>query len=138
MASPKKQQTPGAVDKSIGMFVAEDYRTAAVFERHGIDFCCGGQAKREGRAATSQETGRIPATKDREVIRVSLLKLGREHVEISDAIHAIRRLSKDYAIPADVCNSFAVTCQKLKEFEADLHKHVRLENNILFPKAALF
>ena len=36
----------------------------------------------------------------------------------------------------DVCNTFMITYQKLKEFEDDLHKHVHLENNILFPKAA--
>jgi len=40
-------------------------------------------------------------------------------------------------IPGDVCNTFVVTYHKLKEFEDDLHKHVHLENNILFPKAAL-
>jgi len=39
-------------------------------------------------------------------------------------------------MPGDVCNTFAVTYQKLHEFEDDLHKHVHLENNILFPKAA--
>lgn len=30
-------------DKTIGQLVAEDYRTASVFEKHGIDFCCGGE-----------------------------------------------------------------------------------------------
>ncbi|MDD2468584.1 MAG: hemerythrin domain-containing protein, partial [Desulfobulbus sp.] len=59
-----------------------------------------------------------------------------EHEEIGDAVHSIRHLSKDYAIPGDACNTFMVTYQKLKEFEDDLHKHVHLENNILFPKAA--
>jgi hypothetical protein len=37
--------------------------------------------------------------------------------------------------PDDVCNTFVVTYQQLKEFEADLHKHVHLGNNILFLKA---
>jgi regulator of cell morphogenesis and NO signaling len=77
-----------------------------------------------------------PDAKDRETIRVSLLKLQREHKEIGDAAHAIRHLSKEYAIPGDACNTFMITYQKLKEFEDDLHKHVHLENNILFPKAA--
>ena len=78
----------------------------------------------------------MPATKDREVIKASLVKLGREHEVIGNSIHTIRHLAKDYAIPADVCNTFVVTYQKLQEFEEDLHKHVHLENNILFPKAA--
>ncbi len=56
--------------------------------------------------------------------------------EIGNAIHTIRHLSKEYAIPGDACNTFVVTYQKLKEFEDDLHKHVHLENNILFLKAA--
>ena len=77
-----------------------------------------------------------PDEKDRETIRVSLLKLHREHEEIGDAVHEIRHLSNEYAIPADVCNTFMLTYRKLKEFEDDLHKHVHLENNILFPKAA--
>lgn len=74
--------------------------------------------------------------KDRDTIRASLLKLHREHEEIGEAVHSIRHLSKDYAIPGDACNTFMVTYQKLKEFEVDLHKHVHLENNIIFPKAA--
>lgn len=55
---------------------------------------------------------------------------------IGDPIHRIRHLSKDYGIPAEVCNPFVVTYRKLKEFEDDLHKHVHLENNILFLEAA--
>lgn len=39
-------------------------------------------------------------------------------------------------IPDDACNTFMLTYQKLKEFEDDFHKHVHLENNILFPKAS--
>lgn len=88
------------------------------------------------RAYAARKAGNAPETNDREVIKASLAKLGREHEEIGDAIHTIRHLSKEYAIPADVCNTFMVTYQKLKEFENDLHKHVHLENNILFPKAA--
>ena len=74
--------------------------------------------------------------KVKETIRTSLLKLQSEHEAIGDAVHKIHHLAKDYAIPADVCNTFTVTYEKLKEFEADLHKHVHLENNILFAKAA--
>jgi regulator of cell morphogenesis and NO signaling len=65
-----------------------------------------------------------------------LVKLTEEHEEVGDAIHKIRYLAGGYAIPGDVCNTFMVTYQKLKEFEDDLHKHVHLENNILFLKAA--
>ena len=88
------------------------------------------------RADAARISGTTPEAKDRDTIRASLLRLHREHEEIGDAVHSIRHLAKDYAIPGDVCNTFMVTYQKLKEFEDDLHKHVHLENNILFPKAA--
>lgn len=81
--------------------------------------------------------GKRPDPIDQETIRGSLLKLRHEHEEIGDAIHEIHQLTRNYAIPGDVCNTFTVTYQKLKEFEDDLHKHVHLENNILFPKAEM-
>jgi regulator of cell morphogenesis and NO signaling len=235
-------KTTEQINKTVGEFVAEDYRTAKVFEKHGIDFCCGGKiglsdACRErdidpasiqgeieavkeeplersqnygawglpfladyivnthhgylnentrqiavyankiaevhgahhpevieiarifGQIATDMEahlreeeevlfpaikridTARKnnvePEAADLSAIRECLKKLNQEHDAIGDAVHTIRDLSKRYAIPADVCNTFVVTYQKLKEFEDDLHKHVHLENNILFPKAAL-
>jgi regulator of cell morphogenesis and NO signaling len=76
-----------------------------------------------------------PGAKDLEALRAGLYALMHDHDEIGAAIHEIRRLAGDYAIPDDVCNTFMVTYKKLKEFEDDLHKHVHLENNILFPKA---
>jgi regulator of cell morphogenesis and NO signaling len=88
------------------------------------------------RADAARITGTSPNATDRETIKASLIRLYREHEEIGDEVHTIRRLSKEYAIPSDACNTFMVTYQKLREFEDDLHKHVHLENNILFPKAA--
>jgi regulator of cell morphogenesis and NO signaling len=228
-------------DKTIGEIVADDYRTARVFENHGIDFCCGGNVAlattcmKKGldlatimgeldavkskpversqnyvswempfladyiinahhsyikenigqiaaythkiaavhgahhpevikiadifdkiagdlathlqeeeevffpaikRAAAARKAGAAPEAKDIETVKDLLNKLNYEHEKVGDAIHAIRHLAKEYAIPDDGCNTFAVTYQKLKEFEDDLHKHVHLENNILFLKAA--
>ena len=88
------------------------------------------------RVGAAGKTGSAPAAEEIGTIRTSLGRLGHEHEMIGDAVHAIRHLAGEYAIPADVCNTFVVTYQKLKEFEDDLHKHVHLENNILFPKAA--
>jgi regulator of cell morphogenesis and NO signaling len=51
-------QTKEALDKTIGEFVAEDYRTATVFEKYGVDFCCGGQVTL---SATCREKGLDPA-----------------------------------------------------------------------------
>ena len=47
----------------------------------------------------------------------------------------IRRLSADFTPPTDACTSYRVLFAKLNEFEQDLHQHVHLENNILFPKS---
>ena len=228
--------------KTIGEIVAEDYRTAKVFEDHGIDFCCGGKVAllatctekgidlatiiaeitavkdlpvernqdysswelsfladyvinvhhsylKENTAQIAvnaqkiaavhgtrhpelieiatifdkiaidlsahlkeeeeeffpaikrvdllKKTGATAAATDIEIIKNSLRKLVHEHEEVGDAIHQIRHLAGGFAIPGDACNTFMVTYQKLKEFEDDLHKHVHLENNILFLKAAL-
>ncbi len=228
-------------ERTIGEIVAADYRTAKVFEKHGIDFCCGGnvalaatctgkglelatitrelEAVKRGpiersqnyaswelpfladyiinahhtylkentgqiaayarkiagvhgahhpevieiatifdkmavemaahlqeeeevgfptikRAYETRKAGSAAAAKDIEIIKTSLKKLRLEHEGIGDAVHTIRHLAKEYAIPGDACNTFVVTYQKLQEFEDDLHKHVHLENNILFPMAA--
>ena len=61
--------------------------------------------------------------------------LEAEHETAGDGLFEIRRLSSNYVIPADACNTFAVFYKELKEFEEDLHKHVHLENNILFPRS---
>jgi regulator of cell morphogenesis and NO signaling len=84
----------------------------------------------------AKEADGKPEASELETLRASLSTLGHEHDEIGAAIHAIRHLAKDYALPAGVCNTYLVTYRMLKEFEDDLHKHVHLENNILFAKAA--
>jgi regulator of cell morphogenesis and NO signaling len=230
-----------AMTRTVGDYVAEDYRSAKVFEKHGIDFCCGGKvrladacrergvdparlleeigaAQREPqershnyavwglpflsdyitethhgylrenteqilvyarkiaavhgshhpevleiagifqRIATdmaahlreeeevffpaikridaARKAGATPEPRDTELLTATLATLHQEHDAIGAAVHEIRDLSKGYSIPADVCNTFVLTYRMLKEFEDDLHKHVHLENNILFPKAA--
>jgi regulator of cell morphogenesis and NO signaling len=59
----------------------------------------------------------------------------KEHDAAGELVSQIRRLSNEYTAPADACTSFKALYQSLKEFEADLHEHVHLENNILFPRA---
>lgn len=237
------KQLKNSADRTIGEIVADDYRTARVFEDHGIDFCCGGKialseicrdkgieldvierelaavkvasldrslnysawelsflmdfivnthhaylhenmgqiagytrkiAEVHGsnhpevleiaeifskivtdladhlryeqevffpaikRCDAAGKSHAVPDATDLESIRAGLGKLQQEHEEVGEAIHRIRHLAKDYEIPGDACNTFRLTYQKLKEFEDDLHRHVHLENNILFPKTAQF
>ena len=224
-------------ERMVGDVVAEDYRRAAVFQRHGIDFCCGGSrsvrsaceevgADYEAVASSLEKVGAngtpvedpgewaLDALADhiverhhgyvREtlpVLRQFAGKVAKVHggrhgelLEIRDLVeelavemerhmaeeetvlfprirvlvsgsddgagddaadavsgavppleddhdHAgalmarIRELSGGFQPPADACNTYRATYAKLEEFEADLHRHVHLENNVLFPRA---
>jgi regulator of cell morphogenesis and NO signaling len=61
--------------------------------------------------------------------------LEREHLEAGDEMRAIRALTHGYEIPADGCGTYEVCMAELWRFERDLHRHVHLENNVLFPRA---
>lgn len=58
-----------------------------------------------------------------------------EHEIEGERFRRIAELSANYTPPADACNTYKVTFSMLQEFEEDLHLHIHLENNILFPKA---
>ncbi len=58
-----------------------------------------------------------------------------EHENAGDIFKTIAKLSNNYTPPEDACNTFKALYAKLDEFEQDLHQHIHLENNILFPKA---
>jgi regulator of cell morphogenesis and NO signaling len=227
-------------EKTIGETVAQDYRTAAVFETYGIDFCCGGNKtideicktkgiskddllnsllnidktasntttnynvwpldlladyieKRHHRYVEEkteplkqyldkickvhgsnhpelaeirdlfyQSAGELAThMKKEELILFPFIKkmaiakyenqpaptpsfgtvqspiknMMHEHDVEGDIFRKIAALSNNYTPPADGCNTYKVTFALLKEFENDLHLHIHLENNILFPKA---
>src|SRR5690606_35226211 len=58
-----------------------------------------------------------------------------EHDEAGQIMEEVRSLSDNYRIAEDACTSYTMLYRMLEEFENDLHIHVHLENNILFPKA---
>ena len=58
-----------------------------------------------------------------------------EHTDEGKRFAKIAELSNHYTVPADGCTTYRVAYNLLQEFEQDLHKHIHLENNILFPKA---
>jgi regulator of cell morphogenesis and NO signaling len=58
-----------------------------------------------------------------------------EHDTVGDLLRELRALSSDYAVPADGCISYQTLYQALEVFEKDLHQHIHLENNVLFPRA---
>lgn len=229
------------LDMTIRDIVANDFRTAAVFQRHGIDFCCKGDrsiqdACQNGRVTADQvlkeiaEATATPATggarfnswdlatlvsyivgnhhafvrqampillthtkkvaavhgvrhpelpevarlfnevavemtahmaKEEQIlfpyivgleeashgtagrpsapfatVRNPIRMMEMEHESAGDAMARIRSLTSGYAIPDGACTTYRVCLQELEAFERDLHEHVHLENNILFPKAA--
>ena len=58
-----------------------------------------------------------------------------EHDAAGKQMEQIKQLSSNYLPPEDACTTYKVLYQELKEFENDLHMHIHLENNILFPRA---
>jgi regulator of cell morphogenesis and NO signaling len=58
-----------------------------------------------------------------------------EHENAGDILREIRKLSRGYRVPEDACLSYKTLYEALEVFEQDLHQHIHLENNILFPKA---
>lgn len=58
-----------------------------------------------------------------------------EHNDEGEYFKKISLLTNNYALPDDGCNTYKVTMEMLEEFEEDLHLHIHLENNILFPKS---
>ena len=226
--------------KNIGQFVAEDYRTAAIFKKHNIDFCCKGHKTLEEvcekrglkqdeilyeletvlNSNSSQSidykswpldllidyiekkhhryveektpvlkqfldklckvhgqrhpelfevnelfiasAGELAAhMKKEEIILFPFIKklvkakidsqtilqpsfgtvenpiamMMTEHDNEGERFRQIAKLTNDYQAPADACNTYKVTYAILDEFEKDLHLHIHLENNILFPRA---
>lgn len=59
----------------------------------------------------------------------------RDHDLAGNLVAEIRKLSHDYTPPEDACPTYHAFYDGLREFEQDLHQHLHLENNILFPRA---
>lgn len=68
-------------------------------------------------------------------VQSPIFVMKQEHEAEGDRFERISGMTNNYSIPADGCNTFAYAYQKLQEFEQDLHRHIHLENNILFPEA---
>ncbi|WP_299390322.1 iron-sulfur cluster repair di-iron protein [uncultured Gelidibacter sp.] len=226
--------------KQIGQFVAEDFRTAAVFSNYGIDFCCKGDrtieevctknkievdellSKLEAAQSSNNQQSidykswpldlladyiekkhhryveekspivrqfldklcKVHGHNHPELLEITALFIGStkelashmkkeelilfpfikrmvkakmeglnvespqfntvespiammkdEHEAEGERFRKIAELTDNYTPPADACNTYKVTFAMLEEFEKDLHLHIHLENNILFPEA---
>ncbi len=84
------------------------------------------KAKREGQELSLPHFG---------TVNNPIQMMFQEHENAGDVFKQIAKLSNDYTPPPEACNTFRALYSKLEEFEQDLHQHIHLENNILFPKA---
>jgi regulator of cell morphogenesis and NO signaling len=79
-----------------------------------------------GRASQAGSPGRIELlTED----------LANEHETAGSVLGEVRMLTHDFLVPCDACDSYKLMLMQLAELERDMHEHVGIENNILFPKA---
>jgi regulator of cell morphogenesis and NO signaling len=58
-----------------------------------------------------------------------------EHQEVAAILASLTIATRSYALPADACESYRALFDGLKGFEIDLHRHMHLETNVLFPRA---
>jgi regulator of cell morphogenesis and NO signaling len=68
-------------------------------------------------------------------VRNPIQAMMKEHDSAGELGKQIRELTGRYTAPQDACATFRSLYEELRQFEADLHQHVHLENNILFPRA---
>jgi regulator of cell morphogenesis and NO signaling len=75
------------------------------------------------------------ATASKATVISEITRMKGEHEFAGGAMDKINVLSDNYSVPVDGCSTYKVTYKLLEQFEDDLHIHVHLENNILYPKA---
>jgi len=62
-------------------------------------------------------------------------QMEHEHESAGQTLARLREVTHDYALPTDACPTFSAMYEELQRMEADLHEHIHLENNVLFPRA---
>jgi regulator of cell morphogenesis and NO signaling len=84
----------------------------------------------------AEAEGRIPQLPPFGTVRNPIRMMEHEHDGAGAALRTMRELTHEYATPADACPTFRALYEGLEQMERDLHAHIHLENNILFPRAA--
>jgi len=85
-------------------------------------------------AQAQKEGGKVSASQF-QTVQSPISMMHQEHDNEGDRFRKIAELTNDYTPPGDACTTYRVAFLMLQEFEADLHKHIHLENNILFKRA---
>lgn len=80
-----------------------------------------------------QKNGQELSAEEKKWVTGPIRVMEMEHEDAGDEMEMIRKLTDDYTPPADACTSYKIAFKSLHDFEKDLHQHVHLENNVLFP-----
>lgn len=72
-------------------------------------------------------------SKDYLSLEALINEMDEDHGQVGEYLKGIRELSQNFKVPEDACSSYRLCFQWLKEFEMDIHVHIHLENNVLFP-----
>lgn len=88
---------------------------------------------KELEASTKSKKPKIETEKFKKIIDL----LSAEHETTGDALVEMRELTSDYSLPLDACESFKELYERMQAVEDDLHKHIHLENTILFPRVVV-
>ncbi len=84
--------------------------------------------------ATLKQTGQVPPMHCG-TVQNPIQQMEAEHEDAGEALARMRSLTAGYTLPGDACATFSALFEGLQEMEADLHQHIHLENNILFPRS---
>ncbi len=78
----------------------------------------------------------FPRIQRLEEVREPIRMMEMEHDSAGNALRQLRAATNHFEVPEGVCNTYRAVMASLEELEADLHMHIHLENNVLFPRAA--
>jgi hemerythrin HHE cation binding domain-containing protein len=76
---------------------------------------------------------RLPTIFDN--IQRPVTRMVMEHTQTGDELRILREITNDYLPPNDACTTYRALYRAIEDLERDLHRHIHLENNVLFPRA---
>lgn len=79
--------------------------------------------------------GSLPPAMFGTAVQNSVRTMALEHDSSGQVLHKMRNWANGYIPPSDACVTYQTLYRALEDFERDLHEHIHLENNILFPRA---
>jgi regulator of cell morphogenesis and NO signaling len=97
---------------------------------HVRDAVRSGRDEGSGAGASPPRTGASP------IAEIPIPDMEDDHERAGAVMREVRELTGGFEPPEGACNTWRAMYAKLEEFEEDLHRHVHLENNILFPATA--